>query len=55
MDLARSVQEVVEEVVLIPLVRRTDVHGISKTLEGIEFSPWDAATWKIKDWKRKKQ
>lgn len=46
---------VVEEVVLIPLVRRAEIHGISKTLDGIEFTPWDAATWKIKDWKRSNQ
>jgi peptide/nickel transport system substrate-binding protein len=44
---------VVEEVVLIPLVRRANIHGISNTLDGVEFTPWDAVTWKIKDWKRK--
>jgi peptide/nickel transport system substrate-binding protein len=44
---------VVEEVVLIPLVRRVDTHGVSNTLEGIEFTPWDATTWKIQEWKRR--
>jgi peptide/nickel transport system substrate-binding protein len=44
---------VVEDVALIPLVRRTEIHGISATLEGIEFTPWDAATWKVKEWRRK--
>jgi peptide/nickel transport system substrate-binding protein len=44
---------VVEEVVLIPLVRRSEIYGISNTLDGLEFTPWDAATWKIQDWKRK--
>ena len=29
----------IEEVVLIPLVRRMDIHGISTTLEGLEFTP----------------
>ena len=51
--LIRMNDMVVEEVVLIPLVRRAEIHGISQTLDGLEFSPWDAATWKIKDWKRK--
>ena len=46
---------VIKEVVHIPLVRRADIHGISKTLDGVEFTPWDAATWKIKDWKRRGQ
>ena len=46
---------VVEEVVLIPLVRRAEIHGINKTLDGIEFTPWDAATWRIKDWRRRGQ
>jgi peptide/nickel transport system substrate-binding protein len=43
---------IVEDVVLIPLVDRADVHGISNTLEGVEFTPWDSALWKIKDWRR---
>jgi peptide/nickel transport system substrate-binding protein len=43
----------IEEVVLIPLVNRTVPKGISNTLEGIEFTPWDSDTWNIQDWRRK--
>ncbi|MCP4109093.1 MAG: peptide ABC transporter substrate-binding protein [Desulfobacteraceae bacterium] len=44
---------IVGEVVRIPMVNRAIVNAVSKTLEGVELTPWDAAVWKIKDWRRK--
>jgi len=43
----------IEDVAIIPLVRRTFPTGASKTLEGVELTPWDSNTWLIKEWKRK--
>ena len=43
---------IVDEVVRIPLVNRAALNAVSNTLTGIEFTPWDAMVWKIKDWKR---
>lgn len=43
----------VEDVVIIPLVHRATVSGVSNTIEGIESTPWDEVTWNIKDWRRK--
>lgn len=43
----------VEDVVVIPLVHRDDVSGVSNAIEGIEMTPWDASTWNIKNWRRK--
>jgi peptide/nickel transport system substrate-binding protein len=42
----------VEDVVVIPLVHRADVYGVSQTIENVELTPWDAALWNIKDWRR---
>ncbi len=42
----------IEDVVMIPLVLRGDVSGVSATLTGVELTPWDTNTWKIKDWRR---
>ncbi|ACK66289.1 extracellular solute-binding protein family 5 [Rippkaea orientalis PCC 8801] len=42
----------VNNFVLIPLVHRADVAGISNRLQGFELTPWDFNTWKIKDWKK---
>lgn len=43
---------VIDEVVLIPLVDRAGVHGVSNTLEGVDLTPWDSELWNIKDWRR---
>jgi peptide/nickel transport system substrate-binding protein len=43
----------VEDVVIIPLVHRATVSGVNSTIEGVESTPWDEATWNIKDWRRK--
>ena len=42
----------IEDVVIIPLVHRADVSGVSQTIQNIELTPWDATTWKIEDWRR---
>ena len=43
---------IIEEMVLIPLVDRAGVHGVSNTLEGVDLTPWDSELWNIKDWRR---
>lgn len=43
----------VDNVIVIPIVDRAEVVGVSNTIEGLELTPWDLNTWKIADWKRK--
>lgn len=43
----------IEDVALIPLVHVATPDGISTTLEGQDFTPWDAEVWNIQDWRRK--
>ncbi len=45
----------IEDVAIIPLVRRSVLSATSNTLTGIDFTPWDTDTWKIKDWRRKRE
>ena len=40
----------IEDVALIPLVRRSDAYAISNSLTNLEFSPWAASTWKLDGW-----
>jgi peptide/nickel transport system substrate-binding protein len=42
----------VNDQVVIPLVRQADISGVSNTLEGVTLTPWDADLWNIKDWSR---
>jgi peptide/nickel transport system substrate-binding protein len=42
----------VDDVVVIPLVRQADISGVSNTLTNVELTPWDADLWNIKDWRR---
>jgi len=42
----------IEDVVMIPIAIEADAQGISRTIKGVEFTPWDTNTWNIKDWKR---
>ena len=42
----------VEDIALIPLVRRSDAYAISNSLTGLEFTPWSASTWKLNNWGR---
>ena len=44
--------QLIDDVVVIPLVRQADISGVSNTLVGVDLSPWDADLWNIKDWKR---
>ena len=43
---------IIEEAILIPLVDRTGVHGVSNTLVGVDLTAWDSELWNIKDWRR---
>jgi len=43
----------IEDVALIPLVHITLPAGVSTTLTGLDFTPWDVEVWNIKDWRRK--
>ena len=43
----------IKDVIVIPLVARATVNGISNRLTGVEATPWDTQTWNIKDWKQK--
>ena len=42
----------VNEAVVIPLVHRANVVGVSKRITGVELTPWDLRTWNIGDWRR---
>ena len=41
----------VEDVAVIPLVRRAVTNGISDRITGVDPTPWDASTWDIGTWK----
>ncbi|WP_267384810.1 peptide ABC transporter substrate-binding protein [Cyanobacterium sp. uoEpiScrs1] len=41
----------VNDFIVIPLIHRADVVGISTSIQGFESTPWDFNTWNIKDWK----
>ncbi|MFN8474512.1 MAG: peptide ABC transporter substrate-binding protein [Anaerolineae bacterium] len=41
-----------DDVVMIPIVYQADVLGANLALSGVNLTPWDAATWNIKDWRR---
>ena len=40
----------IEDVALIPLVRRSDAYAIANSLTNLEFTPWAASTWKMDGW-----
>lgn len=42
----------VNDVIVIPLIARTETTGVSKRLSGLKVTPWDVRTWNIMDWKR---
>ena len=45
----------IEDIVVIPLADRATLHGVGNDMEGVVLTPWDSATWNIKDWRRIKQ
>ncbi len=42
----------VKDHIVIPLVHRADVVGVSNQIQGVEISPWERNTWKIEDWQK---
>jgi len=40
------------DVAVVPIVHRAIANGVSKTLTGLEPTPWDASTWDIARWQR---
>jgi peptide/nickel transport system substrate-binding protein len=42
----------VEDVVIIPLLRGATQPAASRSLQNIEISPWESTLWLIKDWTR---
>ncbi|MFP4006862.1 MAG: peptide ABC transporter substrate-binding protein [Spirulinaceae cyanobacterium] len=42
----------VDNIIVMPIVDRAEVVGVSNTIEGLELTPWDLNTWKIAEWKR---
>ena len=40
----------IDDVALIPLVHRSDPMAVGNRLTNLEFTPWDASTWKINQW-----
>ncbi|WP_138506841.1 peptide ABC transporter substrate-binding protein [Nostoc sp. PA-18-2419] len=43
----------IKDQAVIPLISRADVNGVSNRITGIDSTPWDDATWNIKDWRLK--
>ena len=41
----------VNDVIVMPIVNRADVVGVSNKIVGVELTPWDRNTWNIADWK----
>ncbi|MEA5451131.1 peptide ABC transporter substrate-binding protein [Leptolyngbya sp. CCNP1308] len=39
-----------QDVAVIPVVHRAMTNAVSDRLTNVEFTPWDASTWAIKDW-----
>lgn len=42
----------VENVVVIPLISRTRMSGVSNEIEGVELTPWDSHLWNVHEWRR---
>ncbi|MEL6813570.1 MAG: peptide ABC transporter substrate-binding protein [Cyanobacteria bacterium J06598_3] len=40
----------IEDVAVIPIVRRSEPYAIAASLTNTEFTPWAASTWKINTW-----
>jgi peptide/nickel transport system substrate-binding protein len=44
-----------QDVAMVPLVHRAIANGVSKTLTGLEPTPWDTSTWDIARWQRRSE
>ena len=44
-----------QEAVIIPLIHRAEVVGVSNDLKGVDLTPWDSRTWNIAQWKKVKE
>ncbi len=42
----------VQEAVIIPLIDRAEVVGVSNNLQGVNITPWDSRTWNIAQWSK---
>ncbi len=42
----------VNDAVLIPLIHRADVIGVTNSLTGVNLTPWDMNTWNIAEWEK---
>ena len=42
----------VQEAVVIPLIHRANVVGVSNNLQGVDLTPWDSRTWNIAQWEK---
>ncbi|MGK7932859.1 MAG: peptide ABC transporter substrate-binding protein [Microcystaceae cyanobacterium] len=52
-DLAIQMNDLlVKDFIVIPLVHRAEVVGISNQLQGFALTPWDRNTWNIAQWKK---
>ncbi|MGB3294412.1 MAG: peptide ABC transporter substrate-binding protein [Phormidesmis sp.] len=45
----------IQDVAVIPLVRRAVTNGVSDRITGVDPTPWDASTWDIGTWKLVKE
>ena len=52
-DIFRQLNDLlVEEAVIIPLIHRAEVVGVSNRLQGVDLTPWDTRTWNIAQWEK---
>lgn len=42
----------VENVIVIPLISRSRVSGVSSEIEGVSLTPWDSHLWNVHEWRR---
>ncbi|MBU6334840.1 MAG: peptide ABC transporter substrate-binding protein [Chloroflexi bacterium] len=43
---------IMDSAVVVPLVRRADPSAVSRTITGVDLTPWDADLWNVQDWRR---
>ena len=52
-DIFRQLNDLlVQQGVVIPLIHRAEVVGVSNALQGVEITPWDSRTWNIAQWEK---